>query len=407
VLLLASEAADDPEIPESVRKTFESIRNNVSLEARLIDDLLDLTRIAHGKLTLEMKPLDLHTVLREAIGIVSGEIEEKGIELLVRLHPDQTTVMGDMVRLQQVFWNVLKNAIKYTPTHGQISIDTIPDLDGEKVTVRMTDSGIGLADQDLDRIFNAFSQAQPRNGGLGLGLTISRRLIENLGGTIRAASAGRNRGATFEIELPLARRSAATPSPDGKLLPTAAIAISNRKSRALRILLIEDHEPTRTTLQRLLARRKFKVTCRRLRCEARALATDTNPEILISDLGLPDGDGCTLFQELRVELPNLLGIALSGYGMDDDLARSRAAGFATHLTKPIDIDSLARALSSLSHHIERVTRERIKLADSLVRSLVRHQIQRSPPPAAIVKTFPSPGVVRTRQSATSIRSAEA
>jgi CheY-like chemotaxis protein len=295
-----------------------------------------------------MKPLDLHTVLREAIGIVAGEIEEKGIELLVRLHSDQTTVMGDMVRLQQVFWNVLKNAIKYTPIRGQISIDTIRDPAGEKVTVRMTDSGIGLSDEDLDRIFNAFSQAQPRNGGLGLGLTISRRLIENLGGTIRAASAGRNRGATFEIELPLARRPAATPSPDGKLLPTAAIAISNRKSRALRILLIEDHEPTRTTLQRLLARRKFKVTTAGSAAEARALANDTNPEILISDLGLPDGDGCTLFQELRDELPNLVGIALSGYGMDDDLARSRAAGFATHLTKPIDIDSLARALSSLT-----------------------------------------------------------
>jgi two-component system, chemotaxis family, CheB/CheR fusion protein len=358
VLLLASEGADDSQLTETVRNTFRSIRNNVSLEARLIDDLLDLTRIAHGKLTLELKPVDVQAVVREAVGIVVSEIEEKRIELSVRFHSDRTVVMGDAVRLQQVFWNVLKNAVKFTPAEGKISIDTVRDMERQKVIVRIIDNGIGLSDSDLDRIFNAFSQAQPRNGGLGLGLTISRRLVENLGGTIRARSAGRNRGATFEIELPLANHALVPHVVDGSdrktgkdLTAGGRLGNNDGKSAGLRILLIEDHEQTRTTLQRLLTRRKFHVTVAASAEEARRVAAKAQPEILISDLGLPDGDGYSLFEELRELCPDIVGIALSGYGMDDDIARSREVGFAAHLTKPIDISSLTRTLAALTSNL--------------------------------------------------------
>lgn len=354
VLLLASEAADDSQLAEGVRNTFKSIRNNVTLEARLIDDLLDLTRIAHGKLTLELKPVDVQAIVREAVGIVASEMEEKHIDFSVRFHSEPIVVMGDAVRLQQVFWNVIKNAIKFTPQEGKISLDTIRDVERQKAIVRVIDNGIGLSDADLDRIFNAFSQAQPRNGGLGLGLTISRRLIENLGGTIRAKSAGRNRGATFEIELPLANREP-VPLTDGADGKDGASSVRSRgadgSTTGLRVLLIEDHDQTRTTLQRLLTRRKFHVTIAANAEEARRMVADSEPQILISDLGLPDGDGYSLFKELRERYPHMVGIALSGYGMDEDIARSREVGFAAHLTKPVDMPSLVRTLAALAAEV--------------------------------------------------------
>ncbi|HTI72644.1 MAG TPA: chemotaxis protein CheB [Candidatus Limnocylindria bacterium] len=350
VLLLASECADDAAIAEEVRVLFRQIRNNVSLEAKLIDDLLDLTRINHGKLALEMKAIDLHGALRDAIGIVSSEIEEKKLSLTVRLEATQTTVLGDGVRLQQIFWNVLRNAVKFTPEGGQIAIDTLLTEDAQRIVVRVADSGVGLSAADVERIFSPFVQTTPRLGGLGLGLTISRRLTESHGGSMKASSPGIGMGSSFDIELPLAKRTKTLIAPEDngfkpQLPPEDGVSPAAPRRR---LLLIEDHLPTREALHRLLVRRDFEVVNAASAAEAHRCVAESDFDLVISDLGLPDGDGCELFAELRRVHPELIGLALSGYGMEDDILRSRAAGFSGHLTKPIDINSLARAIAALA-----------------------------------------------------------
>jgi PAS domain S-box-containing protein len=205
VLLLASEEAANRTLPESVRSDFEMIAKNVALEARLIDDLLDLTRITRGKLVLERKAVDAHQILHDALGTVRSDYLEKRIDLKLNLAASRHVVMGDPVRLQQVFWNVLKNAVKFTSQGGRVAVET--DVVAGRLVIRVTDTGIGLTTAELERLFEAFTQGEHGNshkfGGLGLGLAISRRLVELQSGTIVASSAGRGRGATFEISFPL------------------------------------------------------------------------------------------------------------------------------------------------------------------------------------------------------------
>lgn len=211
VLLLASEEAHNPRLSPEVRQDFEMIAKNVALEARLIDDLLDLTRITRGKLVLEQRPADAHVILRDALTTVEPDFRERRIDLKVTMAAPRHRLHGDPVRLQQVFWNVLKNAAKFTPVGGRVTVETHV-ADRNRLLLRVTDSGIGLTPAELKRIFEAFSQGDHADtpaghqfGGLGLGLAISERLVELHGGVIRASSAGRGKGATFEIELPLDR----------------------------------------------------------------------------------------------------------------------------------------------------------------------------------------------------------
>lgn len=209
VLLLSSDAANNPDLPAEVRADFELIAKNVELEARLIDDLLDLTRITRGKLMFEMRPVDVHTLLDEAVAMVRGDLTDKKIELTANLAAPQHMVMGDDVRLKQIFWNVFKNAVKFTPVAGTITVQTSMSAGGGRLVIRITDTGIGMTSEELGRIFEAFSQGDHATqgahqfGGLGLGLAISRMLVERHAGTIRALSQGRNCGTTFEIELPI------------------------------------------------------------------------------------------------------------------------------------------------------------------------------------------------------------
>jgi signal transduction histidine kinase/ActR/RegA family two-component response regulator len=366
VLLLASDGAVNPDLSAEVRADFTTIRNNAELEARLIDDLLDLTRIARGKLAIEQHPVDLQTVISEAITIVRPDLKEKQIELVLHFHADGRLIQGDAVRLQQVFWNVLKNAVKFTPEAGKITVETRVDEPRRVVVLTIADTGIGLAPDELDRIFQAFSQGNHaggggshRFGGLGLGLAISRMLIELHAGTIRATSAGPGTGAAFVIELPLAVKVALElPPPEPQAI--AALASAKRiasnpplpattpeTSPRARVLLIDDHAPTRTTLAHLLGRRRYEVVSAGSKAEALALAGAGNFDVIVSDIGLPDGDGYALLKELRTTRPDLPGIALSGYGMEQDITRSRQAGFVEHLTKPISIGTLERALAAI------------------------------------------------------------
>ncbi len=355
VLLLATEASNDTRLPAEVRADFDTIAKNVALEARLIDDLLDLTRIERGKLALEMRPSDVHSSLRDALAMVHEEIDQKGIGLTLRLHADRRVVMGDDVRLKQVFWNVLKNAAKFTPAAGRITIETSIAADGARLLLRVADTGIGMTPVELERIFLAFSQGDHathsgphRFGGMGLGLAISRMMVDLHSGTIRAASGGRDKGTTFLIELPLVREGALG-KPSGVIaLPAASAQPAEfAEERRLRVLLVEDHKPTAVALTRLLSRRNYAVVAADCLASALSAASSGSFDLLISDIGLPDGSGYELMSQLNAR-SGIVGIALTGYGMEEDVSRSLSAGFVTHLTKPVTIQALDNALSAVS-----------------------------------------------------------
>jgi signal transduction histidine kinase len=346
VLLLASEAAANPKLSTEVRENFDAIVRNITLEARLIDDLLDLTRITRNKLSLEKEPADVHTILQNAIEIVRADFEAKKISFSFDLQAENSMVLGDPVRLQQIFWNVLKNAVKFTMDNGKTSVVTRNQNKNLQVTI--TDTGIGLTERELTRVFDAFIQGEHaeqggshRFGGLGLGLAISQKLAELHSGVIRAFSSGRNHGATFTMEFPLLTAKEKEIS--------KSISVSEKLSTPVlpgnRILLVEDHDPTRLALSQLLARRHYEVITAASVSQARELAAKNKFDLLISDIGLPDGNGYTLMTEFR-ELYQLKGIALTGYGMENDIANSRAAGFSAHLTKPVHVQALENALAS-------------------------------------------------------------
>jgi len=259
----------------------------------------------------------------------------------------QHTAFADAVRLQQIFWNVLKNAVKFTPNGGQITIETAASEN--KLAVKITDTGIGMTADEASQIFTAFFQGkgagnnnEHRFGGLGLGLAISQKLAEIHSGKILAASEGRDKGSTFTVELPVAQMEV---KEDG---------IVNRppdlpaKTNGIRVLLVEDHEPTRTALTQLLMRRSYKVITASSIAEARVLATAQSFNLVVSDIGLPDGNGYDLMAELQKN-GAVKGIALTGYGMEQDVARSRDAGFVAHLTKPVSIQSLETALNTATN----------------------------------------------------------
>lgn len=341
VLLLASDGVRNENFPLQARLDFDTVRKNIELEARLIDDMLDLTRITRSKLTLDMKPVDVHIALHDAVGTVQADIEKKKIEMNLNLTAERPIVCGDAVRLRQIFWNVLKNAVKFTPEGGKISIET-RSLPGERLVAVIADTGIGMEPAELKRVFGAFAQGTHHFGGLGLGLAISRALVELHAGTIRAESGGKGKGATFSVELPLAKET--DHSDSWPLTPPSRPPVKKNAARDIRILLVEDHEPTRESLTHLLSRRNYKVTPAGSLAEARALVTKRKFNLLISDIGLPDGNGYDLMEELR-KRSHLKGIALTGYGMEHDVSRSYAAGFAAHLTKPVRMESLDDALS--------------------------------------------------------------
>jgi PAS domain S-box-containing protein len=352
VLLIASDAATDPEFPERAREAFRVIERNALLEARLIDDLLDLTRIERGKLSLDVQAVDVHAVLRDALETVRPDIVEQELKLEVSLHASASNVVADTGRLQQVFWNVVKNAVKFTPRGGKILVGSRSDQANGQIVIEVTDTGIGMGPKELARVFGAFMQGDHaeqgrshRFGGLGLGLAISRKLIELHGGRIFASSGGKDRGSTFTIALPLKTAVApmvrgSEPSPVKRETETPFL-----KNAGSRILLVEDHEATRNALVQILRQRGFKVFAAASSTAALHMAASEPFDLVLSDIGLPDGDGYALMQKLR-DTYGLKGIALSGYGMEADLARSKDAGFLAHLTKPINVAILDRMLES-------------------------------------------------------------
>jgi signal transduction histidine kinase len=350
VLLVASDALANDEFPESAREAFRVIEKNVMLEARLIDDLLDLTRISHGKLSLDLQALNVHAVLRDAVGTSLTDIRDRGLNLRMKLSNSEPRVLGDPGRLQQVFWNILKNAVKFSPAGGHIEVTSAVDASGKEIMVAVSDSGIGMDPAEIARVFSAFVQgdhaspgAAHRFGGLGLGLAITRKLLELHSGSIEARSPGKGKGSTFVVRLPL--MNPLQPDQDGAPDRGTTRSSTGRApfGASRRILLVEDHDTTRITLSRLLVRRGFQVTSVPSAATACDAARHGTFDLVLSDIGLPDSDGFALMRQLRDEF-GLRGIALTGYGMEEDLARSSDAGFFAHLTKPISASVLDRSL---------------------------------------------------------------
>ena len=350
VLLIASDARNNRELPPRARTDFDTIRKNIELEARLIDDLLDLTRITRGKIILDNHFISVHEVLEDAVANVREEMSQKNIGLKMDLKAGAHAVFADAVRLQQVFWNLLRNAVKFTPNGGQITVESAT---GEtKIIVKITDTGIGMAPDEVGHIFNAFSQGNHaaeneghRCGGLGLGLAISQKLAEFHSGKIFATSEGRDKGSSFIVELPLAKMTATNGKSTGRAPENTSPDVRAKKN-GIRILVVEDHEPTRTALTQLLTRRFYKVSTAATIAEARMLAATESFSLVVSDIGLPDGNGYDLMAELQ-KSRGIKGIALTGYGMEQDMTRSREAGFVAHLTKPVSIQALEAALNAV------------------------------------------------------------
>lgn len=349
VLLLASEGSMNMNLPAEVRADFESISKNVALEARLIDDLLDLTRITRGKMALSVAAVDLHSVLTDALANVAPEIAAKKIKLVTHVHATLPVVMADAVRLQQVFWNILRNAAKFTPIGGAITVTSRVTDDRQRVEVLVTDTGMGMSPEEIGKLFNAFVQGDHgghsgshRFGGLGLGLAISRMLVELHSGRITGTSDGLGQGSTFSVQLPLEDRFKDTQV--SAVVASTSHAPFNTREHPLKVLLVEDHEPTRTSLKHLLLRRHFNVQEAGSVSEAIAVAATTQFDLLLTDIGLPDGDGYQLMQTLQ-QTQKLKGVALTGYGMQEDIVHSKLVGFSGHLTKPIRVQELEAALA--------------------------------------------------------------
>jgi signal transduction histidine kinase/DNA-binding response OmpR family regulator len=326
--VLALEQADN--LSDEMRASLQMIRRNVELEARLIDDLLDLTRISKGKVQLSLEEVDAHSLLRNALEICQADIDKKGLALQTDFAAEKVSLEADPARLQQIFWNLIKNAVKFTPEGGRLQIRT-QNLDGQ-LQVEVSDTGMGIDAETLPKIFNAFEQgARSQLGGLGLGLAISKALVETHNGKLTAASAGRDQGATFTATFPVGESSAANRH---TAMPVMAAA---RKS--MRVLLVEDHEDTNRSLTQLLRRRGYHVQPAHSVEAALAAAAHEQFDVLVSDIGLPDGSGIDLMEKLKGDHP-IFGIALTGFGMEDDLRKSRDVGFNHHLVKPVDLNRL-------------------------------------------------------------------
>jgi signal transduction histidine kinase len=338
----------EAEVPDSqpVREALEVVRRNVELEARLIDDLLDVTRISKGKLQLSFETICIHQTLQRAYEICRKEIEAKNLEVKFRLRADHTSVHGDPARLQQVFWNLIKNSVKFTPEKGRITIETL-NLRPDKIEARVIDTGIGIEQKKIDKIFNAFEQGSDitrRFGGLGLGLAISKALIDAHGGTIRVESSGKDQGAIFSVEL----NTVLTPidrdgdRKDQQVDREPEQAVSKHR----RVLLVDDHHDTCIGMKRMLERHGYEITLAHSAEQAVEKVRTEEFDLLISDIGLPDRSGYELMREVRLN-KDLPGIALSGFGSEQDVNQAREAGFSEHLTKPINFERLEKTIQTL------------------------------------------------------------
>ena len=359
VLALLTSLEDEATLPPALAADLETVRRNVELETRLIDDLLDLTRITRGKLELHREHIAIGQLIENAINTCLPDLTAKHLQLVRDLENPGQKLFVDGARITQVLWNLLKNSIKFTPAGGTITVKLRFSNAGPNgvVSVVVHDTGIGIPAEQIAHVFDAFEQGGRRItqqfGGLGLGLAISKAIVDAHHGTIEGASEGADRGSTFTLTLPC-EAGKESPSP----LVTAHSAPATRsattppmpKSPTHRILLVEDHVDTAAVIVRLLGRSGYEVLHAGTVAAALAIADQemqgAGLDLVMSDVGLPDGSGQDLMRILSKKY-QLRGIALSGFGMEADHAQSLAAGFSHHLTKPINMTTLRSTLAEM------------------------------------------------------------
>jgi signal transduction histidine kinase len=338
IKLLRSGTLDE----KSVAQALDAIERNAWLQSRLIDDLLDTSRIATGKLHFEPKPTDLNLSVKAAVDTVRTSAAARNLEMAVMLHPASLVVMGEPVRLQQIAWNMVSNAIKFTDPGGKVTITT--GMNGTQAYLTVTDTGIGIAPEFLPHVFDRFRQADGstsrRHGGLGLGLAIADALAKMHGGWLEAQSEGVGCGATFTLRVELALTGRVAPETTDEKVHSL---------QGLDVLIVEDSPDTLLLLSTIFRREGANVMTAQSATEALQRAVTKRPNIIVSDIGMPDVDGYQLLEQLRI-LPGLAdvpAIAISGYASEEDRERALAVGYLALVPKPVDIDALFSLIQDL------------------------------------------------------------
>jgi PAS domain S-box-containing protein len=330
-----------PNVPAELARGIAAIDRNSRVQSHLISDLLDFAGIRFGKMRLEKSAVDPNQALRAAVEVVSSQAEAKGVKFRIRLLDHAVTMFGDEARLQQIFWNLLTNAIKFTPEGGEV--EAIASQAGSDLEVAIKDTGRGISPDFLPRLFDRFSQQDSGSAknfaGLGIGLTIVRHLVTMHGGTIGVASDGVGRGACFTVRLPLAESTA-----------LARGVLAERSLSGVKILVVEDLEDTRALIQRLLSDAGAEVIEAADVPQALLSIDRGQPDILISDIGMPHRDGYQLIRTLRAQgysAERLPAIALTAFVRNEDESDALEAGYQIHLSKPVNADMLIAAVLRL------------------------------------------------------------
>jgi len=343
-------------IPANIERALTILERNARAQSQIISDILFISRVITGKLTLSLKNLDLISAVEAAIDVVRPSLEAKDIRLNTFFEQETIHLTGDFDRLQQIFWNLLSNAVKFTPPGGKIDIRTrIKDAVAE---IEISDSGQGIDAEFLPYVFERFRQEDNsytrQFGGLGLGLAIVRHLLELHGGSVGVKSEGENHGAVFTVTLPILfdqQRVADADTDSGKSITSGD---DNEKLKGVRLLLVEDNDDSREMLKVLFEQYDMDVVAVDTAAKALEEFKRAQPKILISDVGLPDEDGYALIGKIR-KLPSEQGglvpaIALTGYASLQDHEQALAVGYQKHLAKPIDIDELIELVEDMLNH---------------------------------------------------------
>ena len=327
--------------PAEFIEEVDTIRRNVQLQARLIDDLLDLTRVTRGKIELRFERVDGHAAIREALTMTEPGIAERRLKVTTELKAKKHHIWADPIRIQQVFWNLINNAVKFTAPGGKIEIRTAND-ERNHFEFEVADDGIGIEAERQRALFKPFEGERSitrQFGGLGLGLAISKHLVDLHDGVITVESRGRSHGATFKVTLDVLKDRV------GKSGVPAQIP--QKASKALRILLVEDHGDTRRTLSRLLSHFGHEISVADCTQSALEMFNSKEFDVVLSDIGLPDGSGYDVISQAKRK-QRVKGVALTGFGSDEDIRRGKEAGFDFHLTKPVDFHELRSVLSQVN-----------------------------------------------------------
>lgn len=339
--------------PQKAARGLEALERNARVQVQVIDDLLDVAHIIQGKLRLQVCPIDLVSAIKVAIETVRPAIDAKGIQLNTQLDPTASWFLGDYNRLQQVVWNLISNAIKFTPQGGKVEV--VLERFDSHVEMRVSDTGQGISADFLPYVFDRFRQEDSTitrwHGGLGLGLVIVRYLVELHGGTVTVASSGEGQGATFTVKLPLRAVNRGTPSSQHAINGGEEGDLAHVLN-GLRVLVVDDEVDGRELVSFLLEQSGAEVTTASCASEAMDALARTKPDVLLSDIGLPDEDGCALMRKIRALPSNQRGdipaAALTAYTREEDVNRALASGFQLHLSKPIEPDEIVAVVASLA-----------------------------------------------------------